>query len=337
MKEMKKYKDSKGLIYIYDDKEAMIEKYEGNDITLELPKFIIIDSISYPVIGIKSEAFIKCPTLRLLIIPNYKIMEHWAIFLELNEHMNIYITRLSKSLPYDWNEYWTNSGQIYYLDDDNQLYIQNEAYFVLKNEEAILSLYLGEQKEYNIPLYIEQNKKQYKVTSIGEYAFLNCKFIEKITIPNNINQVKFGAFIRCIALKEVTFLNDDVDLDQLLFLGCSSLKKVHLPKNLLSIKDSMFESCSSLEYLEIPNKVYYIRDYAFMGCSSLKWLILPSSIEIIDTYCFLFCEKLTLFIDKNKDDINIKSSWNEIKNKKLCPVYWKNEWEIKDGIPQKKE
>lgn len=332
MNEDRRYKDINGLLYVYNDKGAMIEKYEGLEQVLTLPQFITIDGVSYQILGLKYKAFYKCANLRLLIIPHgYQIMEHWAIYLELEDRLTVFIDEDSRRLPYEWHEYWYNGGNFYYLGNDKLLVLDN-TYYILKENEAVLAIYLGNNKKFDIPLTIKSDNKVYEITKVSNYAFYNCQSIEEIIVSQNIKEVGWAAFMNCTSLKKAIFLNDDTDLNQLLFDNCISLKEVILPKNIISIADCMFYNCQSLESLKIPSKVFRLRDSAFVGCSSLKWLIIPSSIDCIDDLCFYYCKQLTLYIDKEKDSLDFKP---EIAKDVFCLVYWQNEWQIVNDEPQK--
>ncbi len=339
MDEKRRYEDKNGLVYLYDEKGAMIEKYIGNALVLSLPISIEIEGITYPILGIKSNAFIH-PSLKALMIPHgYQYMEHWAIFLDLDEHLHVYIDDQYDYFRAEWNEYWTNASiGFYYLRNDNQkLWIQDDAYYVYQDQEAILTLYLGKEKDFKIPSFIEVENKKYPVSKIASYAFLNCSSLTKISTPKSINEVAYGAFKNCSSLKEVTFLNDDTSLGQLVFDHCSKLKKITLPKNLKSIPSTLLGDCSSLEKIMLPSEIEIIHDFAFASCFSLKWIIIPSKVDYIENYAFYDLKDITIYVDRKEEDTKgYDMNWNEAYNNIKIPTYYRDSWEIVDGIPRKK-
>ena len=59
---------------------------------------------------------------------------------------------------------------------------------------------------YNVPWYNQRDKIkkviiENGVTSIGDYAFLDCSGLTSITIPNSVTSIKISAFMGCSALK----------------------------------------------------------------------------------------------------------------------------------------
>ncbi|HOQ16995.1 MAG TPA: leucine-rich repeat protein [Defluviitaleaceae bacterium] len=56
---------------------------------------------------------------------------------------------------------------------------------------------------YNIPATIEYNGIVYTVTSIGEYAFYDCKSLTSVTIPATVLAIRSHAFYLCDNLVSV--------------------------------------------------------------------------------------------------------------------------------------
>ena len=85
------------------------------------------------------------------------------------------------------------------------------------------------------------------VTSIGEYAFSDCTYLESVTIPNSVTSIGNWAFN-----------------------GCSSLTNVTIPDGVTRIADDAFRGCTSLASVTIPSNVKDIYSGAFLGCVALK-------------------------------------------------------------------
>ena len=79
-------------------------------------------------------------------------------------------------------------------------------------------------------------------TSIGDYAFEECKSLTSVVIPNSVTSIGNDAFSRC-----------------------SSLTTIVAPSSVISILDSVFSECSSLTSAVIPNSVTSIGIHAFDG------------------------------------------------------------------------
>lgn len=52
--------------------------------------------------------------------------------------------------------------------------------------------------DIEIPRRVIYDSKTYTVTSIGEYAFMNCSDLTSVTIPNSVTSIGRCAFYNCI-------------------------------------------------------------------------------------------------------------------------------------------
>ena len=105
----------------------------------------------------------------------------------------------------------------------------------------------------------------YTLTSIGEDAFLNCRSLTSVTIPNSVTSIGKGAFSYCESLTSVTIPNGVTSIGLGAFYSCSSLTSVTIPNSVTSIGYRAFLDCSSLTSVTIPNSVTSIGSEAFEG------------------------------------------------------------------------
>lgn len=82
-----------------------------------------------------------------------------------------------------------------------------------------------------------------KVTTIGYFAFGNCRGLKELTLPESVTTI-----------------------DGFAFQGCENLEKVVLPQNLYKIGDGAFNQCFSLTGITIPVGVREIGIRVFNGC-----------------------------------------------------------------------
>ena len=87
------------------------------------------------------------------------------------------------------------------------------------------------------------------VTVIGKSAFENNTYVEKIILPDSVEQIKAYAF-----------------------WGCDNLRTVTLGKGLASIGDFAFTNCTGLEKMTLPETVHSIGGYyhSVAGCGDQR-------------------------------------------------------------------
>ena len=175
-----------------------------------------------------------------------------------------------------------------------------------------------------IPETVSYDGETYKVTSIGEEAFVNCPF-SNITLPNSILSIEKDAFGGCKNLKSITipksvkyiangFLNFSdgvtsivVDKDNEVYDSrndCNAIIETEtneliqgcqntiIPNTVKRIGDQAFAGIRTLTSLDIPNSVKSIGSRAFDN-TGLKTFTMPNSVLHIGTGVFDRCAELT--------------------------------------------
>ncbi len=156
------------------------------------------------------------------------------------------------------------------------------------------------------------------VTSIGSYAFSNCKSLTLVTIPEGVMSIGEGAFSNCTSLASITVPDSVTSIGRLAFsntayyndstnwsgsylyigkhLVSSSLDSntytVNIKSGTLTIAGYTFYNCTYLTSATIPAGVRSIGSYAFGNCTRLKWVKIPDSVTRIDDYAFYMCNSL---------------------------------------------
>ena len=190
--------------------------------------------------------------------------------------------------------------------------------------------YTSSLKKYSgevvIPSSVTYNAQTYIVTSIGEYAFLNCTGLTSVEIPNSVTSIGESAFAACRGLTSIEIPNSVTSIGNLAFRGCTGLtsfsveagntvydsrnncnaiimtstntliwgcQNTTIHNSVTSIGTYAFYYCSGLISVTIPNSVISIGMYAFIGCSGLTSVTIPNSVTSIGNYAFSECTGLT--------------------------------------------
>ena len=128
---------------------------------------------------------------------------------------------------------------------------------------------------------------------IADEAFVYCKLMTSVLIPNSVKVIGKGAFSRISSLESVIIPNGVEFLADRIFSGCTSLTSVTLPESIISIGKNAFNLCTSLTSISLPNSIADIGTYAFSYCTSLANISIPDKIKSIQQYTFRNCESLT--------------------------------------------
>ena len=162
--------------------------------------------------------------------------------------------------------------------------------------------YNGSAANVTIPSTIYGNK----VCKIGEGAFYNCGSLEKIVIPDSVNEIcwshMYGCFQNCSNLKEI-YIGSGFEkslFDMYTLRGCNSLEKIVFSEDnnyYCSIDGVPFDKSktSICRYLAgkkdkeytIPNTVSELSmaDEFFYN-ENLKTIVIPKSVKSIGEYTF---------------------------------------------------
>ncbi len=150
------------------------------------------------------------------------------------------------------------------------------------------------------------------VTSIGDYAFKECRSLTNITIADGVTRIGERAF------------------------GSPLLTTIDIPSGVTSIGDHAFYYCSSLKSVTIPEGVTSIGDYAFSGCTSLTSVTIPSTVTSVGNNAFYDCSGLTeiLVAEGNRSYSSIDGVLYDASGKTLlqCPGGKSGSFAIPAGV-----
>jgi len=171
------------------------------------------------------------------------------------------------------------------------------------------------------------------VTSIDEYAFVNCVNLTSITIPSSVTSIGRGAFVGCINLDYIEIQGNLITIAVMTFSNCQNLSSITIPSSVTSIGGMAFNNCTNLTNIEIPAGVTSIgaRAFAdcvnltniiiphgllsigmsaFSGCTGLQYATIPNSVEIIEWRVFQGCSSMVIFTEHESRPSGWVADWN---------------------------
>ena len=154
----------------------------------------------------------------------------------------------------------------------------------------------------SLTLYIGGNKVEGElvipngVTSIGDFAFQDCRGLTSVTIGNSVTSIGDGAFYGCSGLTSITIPDSVTSIGSYAFYDCRGLTSVTIGSGVKSIGSFAFYDCRGLTSITIPDSVTSIGSYAFYDCNGLTSIIIPDSVHFIGGFAFANCTKLTQVI-----------------------------------------
>lgn len=149
------------------------------------------------------------------------------------------------------------------------------------------------------------------VTSIGDWAFRECRGLESVTIPSSVTRIGKLAFDYCVGISSVTLSNGLTYIGDAAFRFCNGITTITIPNSVTWIGKTAFGWCTALPSINLPSSLKTINENAFCNCISLTSLIIPDSVELIRTGAFQGCIGLTsLLIPSSVKSIENDAFWN---------------------------
>lgn len=158
-------------------------------------------------------------------------------------------------------------------------------FFVINNDELMLTKYSGSDKDITIP----DSYNNYKVTAIGKSVFSSSD-ITSVVIPDTVKEIQDYAFYGCNNLSSVTLSKNLEVFGTNVFNLCRKLETIELPATIKDFGIYTF-SASGLKSVTIPESTTFtsIDHYAFYQCQQLKEVVLPATITSIEDDAFNDC------------------------------------------------
>ena len=186
---------------------------------------------------------------------------------------------------------------------------------VTKENRAMIGYTGADGENIVIPAVFQYNGTWYRVTTIGNRAFHNCRNLTSVTIPDSVTTIGDWAFGYCSNLTSIVVdknnpayqaINGNLYSKDGTVLIAYAIGKTDtsftIPDSVTTIVDSAFYNCDNLTSVTIPNSVTTIGERAFGYCSNLTSVTIPDSVTTIGNSAFSSCDNLTsIVVNENNE------------------------------------
>jgi len=176
--------------------------------------------------------------------------------------------------------------------------------------------------------YVQNLTLPANATSIGQYAFANCKGLTNFVMPNSITTLGNYAFVGCVNLTTITLSENLTTIPQYAFAkatiggGIGGLRpspgststtyeaagitSIHIPAKVTKIDNYAFDQCKDLKTITFAENgaLTTLGNYVFRD-SGLTAITLPNTVTTVGTYTFAGCANLkTVVLSENMTTIS---------------------------------
>jgi hypothetical protein len=189
--------------------------------TISIPSTVTIDGSVYSVTAIAGNAFKDCIGLISVSVPST-------------------VTSIASNAFYGCSTLTAIN-----VDQSDTIYSSADGVLFNSDKTSLIEFPAGHSGSYTIPS---------SVTSLGDYAFMDCASLTSITIPPSVISVGNYTFYGCSGLTSVSVPSSIISIGDRAFCGCSGLTSVTLPSFVTSLGSYAFSACSGLSSFHVANK-----------------------------------------------------------------------------------
>jgi hypothetical protein len=256
---------------------------------LSLENVFFLDEVE----AIWDNVFQDCRNLKFIELPETIKYLGKGIFQGCNKLDNF-------SLKNNKSGYYTHEGIIFNSNNKELVYYPpgrtNEYY---RTPEGITSI---GSTAFATCDYLKELSAYVDINQIKEYAFYNCKNLDKFQMYSGIQNVAIDryAFKGCISLND-PFLGEVQKLGEGVFEGCGGLVQISINGNFDNLGKGAFKNCSNLEKVYLHEGIREIGAGCFVECKNLYRINFPKSIFQIWDDAFLDCRNLFIILLENEN------------------------------------
>lgn len=128
--------------------------------------------------------------------------------------------------------------------------------------------------------------KSYTITAIGNEAFMGCRTLTTLVLPETVQSLGEGSFAVCPALTSVNLPEGITEIPNACFGYCAKLNNVTLPSTVTKLNKMAFHGCAAMTSIILPENLTTIGEQAFFDCPKLTEITIPASVTSIGDLAF---------------------------------------------------
>ena len=273
-----------------------------------IPATVTYDGTTYSVTAIGEGAFLRCPRLASVDIPNSVTSIGDYAFEECTGLTSIVIPNSVTGIG---RQAFMDCTGLTSIDIPNSVTaissyaFYNTAWYDNQPDGMVYAGMVAYRYKGTMPSGTNMTLKE-GTLGIAVCAFMECTGLTSIVIPNSVTEIGVLAFYDCPVLTSIVVESGNPRYDSrnncnaiietasnTLIAGC---KNTIIPNSVTEIGYGAFECCTGLTSIDIPNSVTKIGEYAFEFCSGLIGIVIPNSVTEIGDEAFDFCPGLTSIV-----------------------------------------
>lgn len=130
------------------------------------------------------------------------------------------------------------------------------------------------------------------VKSLGTYAFIECKSLEKVVLGSLLDTIPADCFESCVKLKDINFPSTLKGIGKFAFNECQALDSIVVPEGVTTLAGYCFGKCEGAKKAVIPESVTSLGDGVLGACTGLKSVQLPSHLTELPEFILGYCAGL---------------------------------------------
>lgn len=179
-------------------------------------------------------------------------------------------------------------------------------YFKIYDDHAVLSKWDKNATAAEIP----SEYNGYPVTEIDDYAFMGCRNLTTLIIPEGVKKIGASAFSMCERLRNIDIPSTVTEIGGLAFNNTEWLYNERKTNPVVCVNNIVVDGGICGKVVKIDESVKAISDYAFASCYELENLTIASTVKRIGATSFQNTKWYENQVNKNKNivvnDILIK-------------------------------